>query len=96
MSAIRESARGEACLMRLPCCHPTPANETTVYCHINVAGVALKASDLFGFYGCFSCHLAYDKKDRGYDRDWLDHQALIAMQLTQERLLEKKLVRIEF
>jgi len=79
--------------MRLPSCRPTPANETTVYAHLNGGGMGAKVNDIFGFYACHSCHSAYDgARSHDYDRDWLDHQALIAMKRTQEILLEKGLM----
>jgi hypothetical protein len=78
--------------MRLPTC--SGDKDTVVFCHINVSGLSLKAPDLFGFYGCYSCHQAYDLKLHNYDPDWLNHQALEAMKRTQEILLEKGLISI--
>ena len=93
MSKIRQSARQEACQMRLPTC--SGDKDTVVFCHINSGGIAQKAPDLFGFFGCYKCHQSYDLGIGGYDRDWLNHQALQAMKRTQEILLEKGLISFE-
>jgi hypothetical protein len=63
MSKIRESARGEACTLRLPMiCNFNL--ETTVLLHPNThragKGKSLKAEDALGAYGCSSCHDALD------------------------------------
>jgi hypothetical protein len=61
--AIRDSARGEACTMQTPYCNHD--SNTTVWCHSNKQyhgkGAGLKAYDIFGFYGCSSCHDWFDK-----------------------------------
>lgn len=59
MSKIRESARGEACQIRIPgVCNGDPA--TTVWCHANGTaagkGLGQKSHDLLGAYGCSACH----------------------------------------
>lgn len=62
--AIRDSARGEACEIRLPGCDG--GGETTVWCHLPEAvagrGMALKGIDLLGAYGCRSCHDIVDRR----------------------------------
>ena len=56
---IRESARGEECTIRIPgVCNRNP--ETVVFCHDDGGGVGGKASDVFGAYGCSSCHDVVD------------------------------------
>lgn len=69
MSKITESARGEECQVRLPAiCNFDPS--TTVFAHINGAGVALKALDFQGAYCCSKCHSVVDGHTRcGYDYD---------------------------
>lgn len=64
MSKITESARGEACTMRIPgvCNHD---RATVVWCHRNGAefkGIGQKSHDLLGAYGCSACHDAYDRR----------------------------------
>jgi hypothetical protein len=56
---IRDSARGEECLIRIPSvCNRNP--ETTVFCHLPELAMGGKSSDLFGAYGCSSCHDCVD------------------------------------
>ena len=61
--AIRESARGEECQVRLPGCD---GGVTTVWCHLPEAvagrGMGLKGIDVLGFYGCRNCHDIADRR----------------------------------
>ena len=71
MSKIRESARGEACQIRIPgVCNFDPA--TTVWCHANGSaagkGIGMKSHDLLGAYGCSACHDVID--GRAHPLDW--------------------------
>jgi hypothetical protein len=59
--AIRRSAQGQACTLRLECCNGN--RETTVLAHIRGAawcGTGLKPHDLLSLYACSSCHDAMD------------------------------------
>ena len=63
MSAIRKSARGEQCSVRIPTiCGGDP--ETVVWAHANGSaagkGIGMKSHDLLGAYACRACHDAYD------------------------------------
>lgn len=62
--AIRDSARDEQCLVRLPGCDG--GDETTVWCHLPEAvagrGMGLKGVDVLGAYGCRSCHDIVDRR----------------------------------
>lgn len=59
-SKIRKSARGQDCQIRLEnTCNGNP--ETTVFCHVNGAGVGKKSLDMFGAYGCSDCHREVDR-----------------------------------
>lgn len=65
VSAIRRSARGMPCQVRIPAvCNHDPA--TTVWAHANGIsigkGIGMKANDLLGAYACFACHSCYDLK----------------------------------
>lgn len=67
MSKITESARGEACQIRLPnVCNFNP--ETTVWAHANGSaagkGVGMKSPDILGTYACSACHDAVDGRTR--------------------------------
>ena len=61
---LRQSARGQPCTLRLPCCNHDP--ETTVLAHLRYfgwAGVAEKPHDLLAVYACGACHAAMDSRD---------------------------------
>ena len=59
---IRDSARGEPCLIRLPGCPCDPAR--TIWSHYRGSaggkGMGLKAHDVAGAYGCTFCDGVYD------------------------------------
>lgn len=62
MANLRELARGEPCLIRVPmvCTHRV---EETVLCHVRMigqSGLGLKNLDLLGAWGCFACHTYVD------------------------------------
>ena len=61
MGKLRDSARGQPCMIRLPgiCSGGT---ETTVLAHINGGGMALKKPDLLGAFACDKCHGVVDGK----------------------------------
>ncbi len=59
--AVRDSARGEDCTLRLGGCNFDTA--TTVFCHIRHfgwAGISEKPDDFLGFYACSHCHRVFD------------------------------------
>lgn len=63
--AIRQSARGEECTMRIPgVCNGD--RETVVWAHSNDSsagkGMGLKARDEEGCYACLKCHGTYDRQ----------------------------------
>lgn len=65
MSSITQSARGEACQIRLiGVC--SCRRETTVWCHANGSaagkGIGMKSHDLLGAYGCSTCHAVVDRQ----------------------------------
>lgn len=76
--AIRDSAKGEACTVRLPgICTNDP--ETTIWSHARWLdagkGGATKAVDVAGAYACTACDAVYDgqrKPPPGYTRDDID------------------------
>lgn len=63
-SKIRKSAKGQACLVRLPgVCNHDPA--TTVAAHIRIAGtcgMGIKPSDLLTVRACHACHDEIDRR----------------------------------
>lgn len=76
--AIRDSAKGEACTVRLPgVCMGDPA--ATIWSHARWPaagkGAATKALDLAGAFACTACDAAYDgnrKPPAGMTRDDVD------------------------
>ena len=66
---ITKSANGEDCTLNSEFCNYD--NETTVFCHLNEEfagkGTSQKADDCAGFYGCGSCHYAFDNN---LIKDW--------------------------
>ena len=89
---ITKSARGEDCQIRIPgVCNFNP--ETTVFCHINGAGMGIKASDLQGSYGCSACHDAVDGKT-SLSAQGLKFWFYDGVFRTQLILLEKGLIKI--
>lgn len=95
---ITKSAKGEECQIRIPGhCNFNP--ETTVFCHIGGGGMARKASDIHGSYGCSSCHDAVDGRInsttiRVFTGNELKLMFYDGMVRTQLILLEKGLIKI--
>lgn len=92
--ALRDSARGERCTLRIPgvCCGDS---DTVVLCHLPFGGrgVARKAPDNHAAYGCRSCHDALDGRGgHDVDRAELYECALRGIAETQARMREKGLV----
>lgn len=94
-SKIRQSAKGEQCLVRIPgICNGNP--ESVVLAHLNGGGAGTKKPDYQGAYACFDCH---NWLDGGYvqhgatraERDLCHLEAIIR---TQEKLVEKGLILI--
>lgn len=87
---IRQSAKGQPCLVRVPgVCNNDPA--TTVLAHLNGAGVGLKASDHEAAYACSACHAWLDGgyANQGHFRDHRDLLHLQGVIRTQRHLLEQ-------
>ncbi len=62
-SALRQSARGETCTLRLVCCNSDPS--TTVLAHLRFfawAGMGQKPDDLLAVFACSACHDAIDRR----------------------------------
>lgn len=94
LSKITKSARNEECQIRLPnICNFNP--ETTVFCHIGGGGMARKANDIHGAYGCSSCHDAIDRRvQTNFSREDLSLYHYDGVIRTQLILLEKGLLCI--
>ena len=95
-SKIRQSAKGEDCLVRSPgICNGNP--ETVVLAHINGGGMGRKNPDWQAAYACSDCHEWLDGGFVRYDgtrdeRDLLHYRAVLR---TQERLIHKGLMTIK-
>lgn len=65
MSKITESARNEACTIRLET-HCNFDRATTVWAHANGSapgkGIGMKCNDLLGAYACSACHDVVDRR----------------------------------
>jgi hypothetical protein len=64
MSKLRESARGQPCLVRIQtiCNHDA---STTVLAHVRmsgISGIGLKSPDLFAAFACSTCHDEIDSR----------------------------------
>jgi Protein of unknown function (DUF1364) len=75
MTNLREAARGQMCLVRVPgSCNSNP--ETTVLAHYRLAGtcgVGMKPPDLLGAWCCSGCHDAIDGRSKTHHtRELLD------------------------
>lgn len=91
MSKLRQSAKGQNCLVRIPgvCNHN---NETVVLAHLNGGGMGLKHNDLFGAFACSACHDEIDRRTRRHDKDLVDLCFFHGIQRTQQYWLDNGLV----
>jgi hypothetical protein len=90
---ITKSARDEDCTLLLGNCS---GSETVVLCHIGKnRGMGFKCGDHFAIYACSDCHDIIDGRAppiQGYEM--LDEAKLIALERTQQRLIDKGLLVI--
>jgi Protein of unknown function (DUF1364) len=64
--ALRKSAQGETCTLRLPEC--LGGTETTILAHLRFfgwAGIAQKPADFLAVYACQHCHDVIDRRAGG-------------------------------
>lgn len=95
-SKIRESARGEDCMVRVPgVCNGDP--ETVVLAHLNGAGIGRKQADHKGAYACSACHAWLDGLFVADDasKEYRDLLHLEGVMRTQDRLIEKGLIDVK-
>lgn len=94
---IRESARGELCLMRLPgVCTFGPDTVIWSHCRFGAGGKgkSLKAVDLAGAYTCTACDAVYDgqlQRPAGMTRAEVDEAWAHAHYRSLVRLIERGL-----
>jgi len=90
VSKITKSAQGEDCQIRLEgICNGNP--ETTVFCHLPGGGIGRKQKDLFGAYGCSSCHDEVDGRG-SHSAIMYREEFYSAVFRTQDILLSKGLI----
>ena len=92
--AMRNSARGQECLVRIPgICNGN--TETVVLAHLGGGGMATKHSDLFGCFACSSCHSAIDGATKtDYSNAELKLMQLQAIIRTQQYWLNSGMVEL--
>lgn len=91
---LRESARGQDCMVRLPgICNFN--NETTILAHLNSGGMGTKHSDLFGTFCCAACHDAVDRRSMTqYSAEELELMLMQGMARTQQYWLDVGLIEL--
>lgn len=90
--ALRDSARGEDCTLRLDCCSFDP--ETTVLAHVPCGqkGIGMKGPDTIAVYACSACHDVLDGRANGE----IDEGDLLrALADTHERLIRKGILTVK-
>ena len=94
MTILRESAKGQPCLIRIPgICNHNP--ETTVLCHFRLnTGTGQKPDDLQGAFGCSDCHAEVDRRTRKLDSDYVRACFNDGKQRTQEWWVKKGYIKI--
>ncbi len=99
MSKITDSARGEACALRLPRVCNLDC-ETTVWAHSNwlaggkAKGKKLARVDHIGAYACYACHMVLDgqaKRPDGMTAEFVRTRFESAMRASEEKLKQKGL-----
>lgn len=94
MAKLRELARGEPCMVRVPgvCNHD---RATTVLAHvriIGVSGMSMKSPDWFGAWCCSACHDYVDHRGAAGDPYSRRLALLEGMVLTQHEILKRGLL----
>jgi hypothetical protein len=98
MSKMTELARGRPCEIRLDGCLSGGENETTVFAHLNGAGIGMK-NRVGGFdWGaplCYHCHSTVDGQiSHNYDKEWLELLHLRATFRFQKKLAQEEKIFI--
>ena len=91
--ALRDSARGEMCTLRLDGC--LPGTETVVLAHApgtGMKGIGMKVPDIMSMYACHNCHDIVDGRKRG---EWTYRDIVRAVSETIMRMIEKGLITIK-
>lgn len=89
--AIRRSAKGKPCYLRLGCCEHD--DTTTVAAHVRafgIAGMGEKPDDIFVIYACAACHREFDEGD-----GWGWDDILRGLMFTQRDMLRNGLIEVK-
>jgi hypothetical protein len=91
---LRNSARGQPCLVRLPgiCKSRT---DTTVLAHLNGGGMGAKKSDIFGAFACHECHSEIDRITRKMDASYVELAHRQGVERTQQYWLENGYISVK-
>lgn len=101
MSKITQYARGQKCTIRIPhVCNHNP--DTTVFCHLSGVrfghGIGNKVADIFGAFGCSSCHDLVDGRSSNiykYTKQELKLMHLEGVIETQAILMREGLIKCD-
>ena len=91
-TALRQSASGEQCTLRLGCCNHNP--ETTVLAHLrlfSMAGMGAKPPDWCAVFACSACHDALDGRSH---EPWGWDDVARALIFTLRRQFDKGLLEV--
>ncbi|MES9841203.1 MAG: nuclease domain-containing protein [Candidatus Thiodiazotropha endolucinida] len=90
MTNLRKEAKGRPCMIREPgICNADPA--TTVLCHLNGGGMAMKHDDKHGAWGCCNCHSWVDGGyiKTGHTKEYMENAHLWGVIRTQQVLIRE-------
>ncbi len=91
MSRLRESARGQECLVRLPgVCNRNP--ETVVLAHLGGGGMGMKKKDIHASFCCSSCHDEVDRRTWVFEKDYTELAHRQGVERTQNYWIENGMV----
>ena len=95
---LRKEAKGRECQIRMAgVCNFNP--DTTVLCHLPGGGMGMKQHDLFGAWGCSSCHDVVDGRTETLNSQYYSVCEITlwhyeGMKRTQEILLNEGKIKI--
>jgi hypothetical protein len=90
---LRDSARNQPCLVRLPgICNFNP--ETTVLAHLNGGGIGAKKSDTQAAFCCSACHDELDRRTRYMDAELVELEHRRGVERTQEYWVQNGFIKV--
>jgi hypothetical protein len=100
MSKITKSVQGKPCYLHLDGCQSGGENETTVFAHLNGAGMGMKnrhkeSGMEWGAPACFNCHNLVDRRTQAsppIEPEWLELCLYRATFRYQICLVEEELI----